>query len=81
MGYCRDCVYFKRDANLDDYGMKHNECHRYPKSAENKCYPEVYLFDWCGEFKSKIDVVKKPPKPREPVPDNIGIFGGWENEC
>ena len=74
MANCRDCVYFKRDAVLDDHGMKHNECHRYPKSAENNCYPEVYPFDWCGEYrsKSKYDinsfVVKTEPNdpPKEP---------------
>ena len=79
MEYCRNCIYFKRDASFDDYGLKHNECHRYPKNAENNCYPEVYPFDWCGEYKPKNDTIRRAPKPRDPLPD--GIFEGCKNEC
>lgn len=79
MGHCKDCIFFKRGAYVDDYGARHNECHRYPKNAEINGYPDVSLFDWCGEFSPKIGAIKRAPMPRDPMPE--GIFEGWKNEC
>ena len=71
MGYCKDCVYFVKDAYESDFGFLYNECHRFPKSVKNG-WPIVNENDWCGEFapgmgvshlRPEFQVKQRPLKP------------------
>ena len=61
MGYCKDCVYFLKEAYVGDFGLPRNECHRFPKRAGNG-WPIVKEDDWCGEFAPGMGVSHLRPE-------------------
>ena len=51
---CFGCKFFRKSLIAGD---NDGECRRYPPTAnpdtESVIFPQVYPYDWCGEFKPK----------------------------
>lgn len=47
---CRNCRFWQPSSK---------DCHRYPPARDLPPFPVTSQFDWCGEFKRKVEQEKR----------------------